>query len=105
MFYPQSGTYAAASVQWDGDSYDGVTFDSPVAFRCHVQPMSNTTAFERFGLETSEAKLLICPKTTGILDFAKVIVGGITYKATGRKVFSDGLPSDHIEMALEVVRS
>jgi hypothetical protein len=104
MFYPQTGTYALPAVAYDGDAYDGVDFGTPVSFKCHLQPMSSTTAYERFGIETAEAMLLTCPVATAIANFAKVVISGITYKATGLKKFSDGIPSDHIEMALERVK-
>jgi hypothetical protein len=105
MFFPQTGTYALPSVDFDGDAYDGVDFGTAVSFRCHCQPMSSTTAYERFGIETSEAMLLTCPVATGITNFAQVIISGITYKGTGLKKFSDGIPTDHIEMMLERVRA
>jgi len=101
MFYPQSATYELASIQWDGLAYDGVDFAAPVSFQCHAQPMSSTSAYERFGIETSTALLLICAASVAIDNFARVIIGGVTYKATQKKKYSDGLPTDHIEMMLE----
>lgn len=104
MFYPQSATYEVPSIQWDGDSFDGVDFAAPVSFQCHAQPMSSTSAYERFGLETNTALMMICGTTVAIENFSRVIIGGISYKATQKKTYSDGLPTDHIEMALEKVK-
>jgi hypothetical protein len=107
MWLRHTVTVAAPSDGGSGTTSGGVSFGTPATITCNIQPISMSEVFDDFGPEAVAEYQLFAR----LADSSKFVYGArvkkgnqVLYVSARPKVYDQGLPTDHVHVALTEVQ-